>query len=160
MPNKVKPIPPGYHTVTPYLIIKNAAGAIEFYKKAFGAKEIMRMERPDKKIMHAEIKIGDSSVMLAEEALERGAKSPQAFGGSPVTLHLYVEDVDALFNQAIAAGGKVLRPVKDEFYGDRAGAFADPFGHIWHLATHKEDVSPDEMRKRFENMMKNPKDAC
>jgi PhnB protein len=146
--SKPKPIPEGYHTATPYLIIKDAAKAIEFYKKAFGAKEMMRMSQPDGRIGHAEIKIGNSPIMLADEFPEMGARSPQSLGGSPVSILLYVEDVDAFAEQAVAAGTKVVRPVKDQFYGDRSGSFEDPFGHQWHIATHVEDVAPDELRKR------------
>ena len=148
MTSAVKPIPDGYHTVTPYLIIKGAAGAIEFYKKAFGATELFRMTQPDGRVGHAEIKIGNSPIMLADEFPEMGARSPQSLGGSPVSILLYVEDVDALAGQAIAAGAKVTRPVKDQFYGDRSGSFEDPFGHHWHIATHKEDVSAEELEKR------------
>lgn len=148
MAGKVKPIPEGYHTATPYLIVNGAANAIEFYKKAFGAKELFRMVQPDGKIGHAEIRIGDSAIMLADEVSERGYRSPQSLGGSPVSIHLYVEDVDAVFNQAVAAGAKVQRPVQDQFYGDRAGGVVDPFGHVWHLSTHKEDVAPEELKKR------------
>jgi PhnB protein len=143
-----KPIPEGYHTATPYLIIKEAAQAIEFYKKAFGATEVMRFAQPDGRIGHAEIKIGDSRIMLADEFPEMGARSPQSLGGSPVSILLYVEDVDAQAKLAVAAGAKVVRPVKDQFYGDRSGSFEDPFGHQWHIATHVEDVAPDEMHKR------------
>jgi PhnB protein len=146
--SKPKPIPEGYHTATPYLIIKDAAKAIEFYKKAFGAKEMMRMSQPDGRIGHAEIKIGDSPIMLADEFPEMGARSPQSLGGSSVSILLYVEDVDAFAKQAVAAGTKVVRPVKDQFYGDRSGSFEDPFGHQWHIATHVEDVAPEEMHKR------------
>ena len=145
---KPKPIPDGYHTATPYLIIKDAAKAIEFYKKAFGAKEMMRMSQPDGRIGHAEIKIGDSPIMLADEFPEMGARSPQSLGGSPVSILLYVEDVNACAEQVVAAGAKVVRPVKDQFYGDRSGSFEDPFGHQWHIATHVEDVAPEEMHKR------------
>ena len=134
-----KPIPEGYHTATAYLIIKDAAQAIEFYKKAFGATEVMRFAQPDGKIGHAEIKIGDSHIMLADEFPEMGARSPQSIGGSPVSILLYVEDVDAQAKLAVAAGAKVVRPVKDQFYGDRSGSFEDPFGHQWHIATHVED---------------------
>jgi len=148
MTNRVKPIPEGYHTATPYLIIKDAARAIEFYKKAFGATELMRMAQPDGRIGHAEIRIGDSPIMLADEFPEMGHRSPQSLGGSPVSILLYVEDVDALFNQAVSAGAKVQRPVQDQFYGDRIGGVTDPFGHVWYIATHKEEVSPEEMRKR------------
>ncbi|HXM93835.1 MAG TPA: VOC family protein [Candidatus Dormibacteraeota bacterium] len=148
MTGKIKPIPEGYHTVTPYLIVNDGARAIQFYKKAFGAKELMRMAAPDGKIGHAEIKIGDSPIMLADENPKMGARSPQSLGGSPVSILLYVADVDAVFNQAVAAGGKVDRPVADQFYGDRTGGLTDPFGHVWYISTHKEDVSPDEMKKR------------
>jgi PhnB protein len=148
MATRPKPIPEGYHTATPYLIVSDAASAIDFYKKAFGATELTRMTQPDGRIGHAEIKIGDSPIMLADEFPEIGARSPQRFGGSPVSILLYVEDVDALFSQAVAAGGKVLRPVKDQFYGDRSGGVTDPFGHVWYIATHKEDVAPEEMHKR------------
>ena len=148
MTSKVRPIPEGYHSVTPYLIIKNAADAIEFYKKAFGATELFRMDQPDGKIGHAEIKIGDSPIMLSDEFPEMGHRGPQSLGGSPVSIMLYVEDVDAVVNRATIAGAKLDRPVEDKFYGDRAGSLTDPFGHIWHIGTHKEDVSPEEMEKR------------
>jgi PhnB protein len=146
MADKVKPIPAGYHSVTPYLAVDDAAGAIAFYKKAFGAVEVMRMPAPGGKVGHAEVEIGGSRIMLADEYPDMDFRSPKAFGGSPVSLHLYVEDVDAVARQAVAAGAKELRPVKDQFYGDRTGSFKDPFGHVWHLATHKEDLSPDELR--------------
>ena len=148
MTSKVKPIPEGYHSLTPYLIIKNAADAIEFYKKAFGATELFRIDQPDGKIGHAEIKIGDSPIMLSDEFPEMGHRGPQSLGGSPVSLMLYVEDVDTVVNRATTAGAKLDRPVEDKFYGDRAGSLTDPFGHIWHIGTHKEDVSPEEMEKR------------
>jgi len=148
MTNKVKPIPEGYHTATPYLIVKDAARAIEFYKKAFGATELMRMPGPGGKIGHAEIKIGDSPIMLADEVPGMGFRSPESLGGSPISILLYVEDVDVVFSEALAAGAKVQRPVADEFYGDRTGGVTDPFGHVWYIATHKEDVSPEEMKKR------------
>jgi PhnB protein len=150
----VKPIPQGYHTVTPYLIVKDAARAIDFYKKAFGATEVMRMAAPGGKVGHAEIKVGDSPVMLADEFPDMGIRGPQSLGGSPVSLLLYVEDVDARFRQALAAGATVLKPLKDQFYGDRSGTLTDPFGHVWTLATHKEDVSPEEMHRRAEAFMK------
>jgi PhnB protein len=150
----VKAIPQGYHTATPYLIVSGAAKAIEFYKKAFGAKELMRLADPSGKVGHAEVKIGDSPIMLADEFPEMGAKGPQAFGGSPVSICLYVEDVDALFKQAIAAGAEAKRPVVDQFYGDRSGTLVDPFGHTWTIATHKEDVPVEEMNRRFAEAMK------
>jgi PhnB protein len=148
MTSPIKPIPDGYHSVTPYLIIKNAADALEFYKTAFGAIELFRMPQPDGKIGHAEIKIGDSLIMLADEYLEMSYLGPKTLGGSPVSLMIYVDDVDAVFNQAIAAGAETQKPVEDKFYGDRIGSLVDPFGHVWHIATHKEDVSPEEMEKR------------
>lgn len=148
MTGRVKPIPEGYHSVTPYLIVKDAARAIEFYKKAFGATELLRFPDPSGKVGHAEIKIGDSPIMLADEFPEKGARSPQSFGGSPVLIHLYVEDVDARVRQAVAAGAKLVRPVEDQFYGDRSGGVEDPFGYVWYLATHKEDLTPEEMRRR------------
>lgn len=146
--SKVKPIPDGYHTVTPYLIVKGAAEAIDFYKKALGATELFRMPGPDGKIMHAEIKIGDSPVMLADECAEMNAKSPATIGGSPITIMLYVENVDKLVDQAVAAGATLSRPVADQFYGDRTGGIEDPFGHKWYIATHIEDVPMEELGKR------------
>jgi len=148
MTSTVKPIPEGYHSVTPYLILSKAAEAIEFYKKAFGATELFRMAGPDGKIGHAELKIGDSPIMLADEHPSMGYVSPQTLGGTPVSILLYVEDVDKIFNQAVAAGGLQQQPLKDQFYGDRSGTLKDPFGHIWTVATHKEDVSAEEMDKR------------
>ena len=144
----VKSIPEGYHSVTPYLIIKGAADAIEFYKKAFGATELFRFPAPDGKIGHAEIKIGDSPIMLADEFAEMGYKGPQALGGSPVSLMIYLADVDTVFNRAVEAGASVKEAVQDKFYGDRTGTLTDPFGHVWHVATHKEDVSMEEMEER------------
>jgi PhnB protein len=143
-----KPIPKGYHTATPYLIIGGAAEAIEFYKKAFGATELFRFPSPDGKIGHAEIKIGDSPIMLADEYPEMGYKGPQTLGGSSVSIMIYVEDVDTVFNRAVAAGASVKEGVSDKFYGDRMGTLTDPFGHRWHVATHKEDVSVEEMERR------------
>ena len=154
MANKVKPIPDGYHSVTPYLIVDDGARALDFYKRAFGAKELMRMPAPGGKVGHAEIKIGDSVIMLADEAPEMDARSAKHYGGSPVSLMVYVEDVDKLFPQAVGAGAKEVRPVTDQFYGDRSGTVKDPFGHSWHLSTHKEDVSPEEMKKRMDAMHK------
>jgi len=143
-----KPIPEGYHSVTPYLIIRNAAEAIEFYKKAFGAIELFRFPAPGGKIGHAEIKIGDSPIMLADEYPDMGYKGPQSLNGSPVSLMVYIEDVDKVFNRAIDAGATVKEAVQDKFYGDRSGTLTDPFGHVWHIATHKEDVSSEEMERR------------
>jgi len=148
MANTVKAIPEGFEGATPYLSIQGAAAAIEFYKKAFGATETTRMTSPDGRIGHAEIKIGKAHIMLADEHPEIGFLSPKTLGGSPVGIHVYVEDVDALAAKAEAAGAKVRRPVADQFYGDRTAQFEDPFGHTWHFATHKEDVSPEEMQKR------------
>jgi PhnB protein len=148
----VKPIPDGYHSVTPYLIVKGAARALEFYKKGLGAEERVRMPGPDGKIMHAEIQIGDSMVMLADEFPQMGAVSPQTIGGTPVGICLYVKDVDSLFKQAIAAGGKEERPVMNQFYGDRSGTLIDPFGHKWTIATHVEDVTGEEMQRRMAAM--------
>ena len=153
MSSKVKPIPEGYHTVTPYLTVQDGTRALEFYKKAFGAQVVVRMDGPDGKVGHAEIQIGDSRIMLADEVPSMGGKSPQTLGGTPVALMLYVEDVDALFQQALKAGAKEDRPVKDQFYGDRSGSVFDPFGHKWFLATHKEDVSPEEMKRRMAEAM-------
>ncbi len=148
MTSKVNYTPEGYHTVTPYLIISDAAKAIEFYKQAFGATELLRMEAPGGKIGHAEIKIGNSPIMLADEMPEMGYLSPKSLGGTPVSIMIYVEDVDAVAGRAVAAGAQVLKPVADQFYGDRSGSFADPFGHQWHIATHIEDVSLEEVNKR------------
>ena len=144
----VKPIPEGYHSITPYLIIRGAASAIEFYKKAFGATELFRFAAPGGKIGHAEIKIGDSPIMLADEFAEMGYHGPQSLGGSPVSIMLYVEDVDAVFNRAVDAGASVKEALQDKFYGDRTGTLTDPFGHRWHVSTHKEDVSIKEMERR------------
>lgn len=143
----VKAIPDGYEGITPYLICKNAEGAIEFYKKAFGAVEMFRIGEPGM-VGHAEMKIGGAIFMMADEHPEMGAVSPETLGGTPVQLMIYVEDVDVFTEKAIAEGIEVLRPVADQFYGDRSGQFKDPFGHIWAFATHKEDVSPDEMNVR------------
>ena len=145
----VKPIPEGYHTATPYLIVHDAARAIDFYTRAFGATECMRFVDPRGKVGHAEIKIGDSPIMLADEALEMGHQSPQSLGGAAVSIMLYVEDVDVRFSQALAAGAKARQPLTDQFYGDRTGTLEDPFGHVWTLATHQEDVSLEEIHRRF-----------
>jgi len=144
----VKPIPDGYHSVTPYLIIKGAADAIEFYKKAFGATELFRMEHQGQ-VGHAEIKIGDSPIMLADEQPGMGYVSPKTLGGTPVSLMIYVEDVDTIYTQAIKSGGEEVKALQDQFYGDRSGTLKDPFGHVWTVATHKEDVTPEEMDKRI-----------
>jgi PhnB protein len=146
--SEAKPIPDGYSGATPYLCVRNADAAIAFYKTAFGATESMRIGDPSGKIGHAEIRINGAPILLSDEFPEMGVVSPQTLGGSPVGIQLYVEDVDAVASRAIAAGATVLRPVEDQFYGDRAGKLADPFGHVWWLATHKEDVSPDEIQKR------------
>jgi len=148
MAGKVKPIPDGYHSVTPYLIVRGGAEAIEFYKKAFGAEERFRMPGPGGKVMHAEIQIGDSVVMLGDEWPEMGVKSPHSLGGPGVSVMLYVTDVDASFKQATAAGAKAKQPPTDMFWGDRYGKLTDPFGHEWGIATHIEDVAPDEMERR------------
>jgi PhnB protein len=145
---KVKPIPDGYPRVSPSLSIDGAAAAIDFYVKVLGATERMRFPAPDGRIGHAELQIGDSVVMLADEYPEMGFRSPKAFGGTSVVLSVYVDDVDSVFDRALAEGAKSLRPVEDQFYGDRSGSFEDPFGHRWNVATHVEDVPADEMEKR------------
>ncbi len=147
MPN-VKPVPDGYHSLTPYLFIRGAGGAIEFYKKVFGAEELFRMSGPIGQVAHAELKIGDSIIMLADENPKIGAMSPKTAGGIAVCLHLYCEDVDRVFQKAMEAGAKQLHPVDNKFYGDRSGTLIDPFGHMWSVATHVENVSPEEMRER------------
>lgn len=144
----VKPIPEGYHSVTPYLSIKGAAAAIDYYKQVFGATELFRMAGPDGKIGHAEIKIGDSPIMLADEFPEMEFVSPKTLGGSPVGLMIYVDDVDAMYTQAINAGAQEIKPLQNQFYGDRSGTLKDPFGHVWTVATHIEDVPPEEMEQR------------
>lgn len=145
----VKPIPDGYHSLTPYLIIDGAAKAIEFYQKVFGATELLRLPGPGGKLGHAEIKIGDSVLMMADEMPEMGHRGPKALGGSPVGIMLYVEDVARTFEKAVAAGATVDRPVQDQFYGDRSGTVIDPFGYKWTIATHVEDVAQEEMQKRI-----------
>ena len=150
----IKSIPDGYHSVTPYLSIKGAAQAIEFYKRAFSATELFRLVAPSGEIGHAEIKIGDSPIMLADPCEEGAFRNPQSLGGSSVGLHVYVEDVDALFVQAVDSGAKAVRPVQDQFYGDRTGTLEDPFGHVWFLATHKEDLTPEEINRRAEALFK------
>lgn len=152
MPSNVKPVPDGHRTVTPYLAIKDAARALEFYERGFGATETYRLTLPDGRVGHAEMRLGDSVVMLADEFPEFGGKAPTTLGGSPVSIHLYVEDVDGFFKRALAAGARELKPVADMFYGDRSGQLQDPFGHLWWVATHKEDVPPDELQKRAHAM--------
>jgi PhnB protein len=149
----VKPIPQGYHSVTPYLTVNDATKALDFYKRAFGAHEIMRMDAPNGKIGHAEIKIGDSIIMIADEMPGSGNKAPQTLGGSSAGLFLYVEDADAVFQKAVQAGSQVVAPLADMFWGDRFGTVKDPFGHSWSVATHKEDVAPAEMSKRMKEAM-------
>ena len=144
----VKAIPEGYHSVTPYLIFSGASDAIAFYKRALGAEEVMRMADPGGRIHHAEIKIGDSRIMMADEHPELQALSPKTVGGSPVSIHLYVADVDSAVERAVAAGSKLVRPVADQFYGDRVGGIEDPFGYRWFIATHKEDLTMDEIHRR------------
>jgi len=150
---KAKAVPAGFHTATPYLFVQGAANAIDFYKSAFKAREIMRMPAPGGRVGHAQIKIGDSHIMISDESPDMGTVGPKSLGGSPVMLYLYVKDVDAVVAQAVAAGAKLVHPVKDQFYGDRSGGLEDPFGHIWHVATHKEDVPPKELRRRAEATM-------
>jgi PhnB protein len=150
---KVNPIPTGYHTATPYLTLSDCASAIDFYKKAFGAQEIMRMEGPAGKIGHAEIKIGDSPIMLADEMPGGGHRAPKSLGGTTVGVFLYVTDVDSSYKKAVDAGAKADMPPADMFWGDRFGKLTDPFGHSWLLATHKEDVAPEEMHKRMQQEM-------
>jgi PhnB protein len=150
---RVRPVPAGYHSVTPYLACGDAARAIEFYKKAFGAAELMRIPGPNGSIGHAEVRIGDSRVMLTDEYREMDFLSPLTRGGTTVHIHLYVADVDKMAERALAAGAKLLQPVQDKFYGDRTGSIRDPFGHVWHLATHVEDLSKAEMKKRAEKAL-------
>ena len=153
MAAKVSPIPPGYHTVTAYLTLDDCARAIDFYKKAFGAQEIMRMEGPHGKTAHAEIKIGDSMIMLADEMPGSGGRAPKSLGGTTAGIFLYVKDVDSSYKQAVDAGAKADMQPTDMFWGDRFGKLTDPFGHSWSLATHKEDVAPEEMRTRMQQEM-------
>jgi PhnB protein len=153
--SKVSYIPKDYNSVTPYLIVKGAAQAIEYYKKVFGATETVRMNGPDGKVGHAELKIGDSHIMLADEnpSMGEGHTSATTVGGSPVSLYVYLPDVDSVVKKAAAEGAKILKPVQDQFYGDRNGFIRDPFGHLWGIATHVEDVSPSEMAERMKKMM-------
>jgi len=150
----VKSIPDGYHSITPYLSIKGAAEAIEFYKRAFRATELFRLAMPNGTIGHAEIKIGNSPIMLSDGCEEAPCRDPQSLGGSSIGLHVYIEDVDTLFAHAVAEGAKVIKPVHDQFYGDRTGTLEDPFGHVWSLATHKEDLTPEEINRRAEELFK------
>jgi len=152
--SKVPHIPKGYNTVTPYLVIKGASQAIEYYKKVFDATEIMRMPGPNGTVGHAELKIGDSMIMLADEnpSMGQGHTSATTTGGSPISLYVYMKDVDKVFERAIAEGAKILKPVQDQFYGDRSGFLQDPFGHLWGVATHVEDVSADEMKERMKKL--------
>ena len=154
MATTVKAKPNGYHSATPYLIVNNAAAAIDFYKRAFGATELVRMEMPGGRVGHAEIKIGDSPIMLADEFPEMNARGPHAIGGTPVSIVLYVDDVDAVVKQAQTAGAKITRPLENQFYGDRTAGLEDPFGHHWHVATHVEDVPPEEIARRHEKHIK------
>ena len=147
-------IPEGYHSITPYLIVRGAADALTYYTNAFGGRELFRMDAPGGRIGHAEIRIGDCVVMLADEHPEIEAHAPQKFGGTSVSLMLYVDNVDEVFARAIAAGGRETRAVADQFYGDRSGTLIDPFGHQWHVATHVEDVSPEDMQRRIDAMKK------
>ena len=146
--SNVKPIPEGYEGITPYLICKNAEAAIDFYMRAFGAEEILRMGKPGERVGHCELKIGKAIFMLADEFPEMGGLSPETVGGTPVSLYVYVEDVDTFTQKAVAEGLKVVRPVADQFYGDRSGHFEDPFGHKWGFATHVEDLTPEQMEER------------
>ncbi len=149
MAGQVRKIPEGFHTISPHLVVKGAGDAIAFYKEAFGAEELARMPGPDgKSVMHALLRIGDSMLMLNDEFPEMNSLSPKALKGTAVTIHLYVEDVDAMFDRAVGAGATVAMPLQDMFWGDRYGVLTDPFGHKWSMATHKEDVSPAEMSKR------------
>jgi len=152
MASRIREIPKGFHTATPYLIVTDSPRAIEFYKRAFGAEELFRVDGPDGKVGHAEIKIGDSIIMLSEE-MPGHTRSPQSLGGTAVNIYLYVKDVDEVFNRAVAAGAKITVPLNDMFWGDRHGQVTDPFGHSWALATHKEDVPPQELRNRAKDAM-------
>jgi PhnB protein len=150
--NNVNYIPEGRNSVTPYLIVKNAAKAIDYYKKVFGATEMMRMDGPDGKVGHAELRIGDSIIMLADENVALGNRSAESIGASPVSLYVYLPDVDKTIEKAVSGGAKILKPIEDQFYGDRSGFLRDPFGHLWGIATHKEDVSAQEIEKRMKQM--------
>ena len=149
---KVSAIAVGYHSITPYLIVRDASSAIEFYKKAFGAKEVMRVAKENGKVGHAELQIGNAKIMLADEHPELNARSPQEFGGSPVSIHLYIDNVDNVVDRAVQLGATLIREVTDMYYGDRSGGVTDPFGHQWYVSTHIEDVTPSEIKKRLANM--------
>jgi PhnB protein len=151
--SKVNYIPKEFHSVTPYLVIKGAAKAIEYYKNVFGAQVLVRMDGPNGTIGHAELKIGDSIIMLADENLQMGNKSAETIGASPVSLYVYLPDVDRVVEKAVSEGAKVIKPVQDQFYGDRSGFLQDPFGHFWGIATHVEDVSAEEMKERMKKVM-------
>jgi PhnB protein len=153
------PIPPGYAGVTPYLIVRDAARAIEFYKEVFGAKQTLRLGYPDGKVAHAELAIGEGHVMISEEMAETGIRGPLSFGGTPVSLLVYVRDADAVYAKAIAAGAENRHPMQDQFYGDRSGTVVDPFGHVWSIATHRKDMTADEMQKAMEAEMQKGKEA-
>jgi PhnB protein len=155
----VKTKPDEYHSITPYLIVKGAAAAIEYYQKVFGAKELLRLSGPDGQVGHAELSVGDSVLMLADENPAMGALSPQTLGGSAVRLMLYVDNVDDVVQQAVAAGAKIVRPVENQFYGDRAGGIEDPYGHYWHVATHLEDVTPEETKRRADELFSKKSDG-
>lgn len=153
MASRINEVRKGFHTVTPVLTVKDGSRAIDFYKRAFGAEELLRVDGPEGKIVHAELKIGDSIIMLSDEMPQGSCRSPQALGGTAVNIFLYVKDVDQVFNRAVAAGAKIAMPLSDMFWGDRYGQITDPFGHSWSLATHKEDVPPEELRKRAKTAM-------
>jgi len=153
MPSQARPVPEGYHTVTPYIVVNDAARAIDFYKKAFDATELNRMQGPQGKIGHAELRIGDSVIMLSDELPGSDCRAPQSLGGTTANIFLYVKDVDHSYQKAVSAGAKSTTPVADMFWGDRYGRLTDPFGHSWSLATHKEDVAPDEMKRRMDAQM-------
>lgn len=148
--NEIEKIPKEYHSITPVLIVKNGDEAIEFYKNGFGVEERCCMKGPDGRVAHAELKLGDSVFMLSDEYPEMKCHSPKTIGGSPVSMYVYVDDVDSIFNKAISAGAKILDPVKDQFWGDRHGRLEDPFGHLWSIATHKKDISDEEMKRAAE----------
>jgi PhnB protein len=156
MNRSASPVPDGYHTVTPYLIVRDAVAAIDFYGRAFGATEKLRLQSPEGKIGHAEVVIGNSHVMLADEFPEMNIRGPASLGGTSVSLLIYVPNVDEVFQQAIDAGGTAVRPVQDQFYGDRSGQLVDPFGHFWSIATHTDDLPQEEVERRYEELMKTP----